>query len=148
MKWYIHCIKNYANFKGRARRKEFWMFILFNIIFGIAISILDRILGTVYTIDYSEMYRNIEGFNNMNFTYSFGYLYLLYNLIIILPALAVAIRRLHDVGKSGWWYFISFIPFIGFIWFIVLMCTAGNTYENEYGPDPKDPSSSNTFISE
>ena len=120
MKWYLHVLKNYANFNGRAQRKELWMFILFNMIFGLAAILLD---------------------NGMGFTFGasgYGFLYSIYALAVFIPGLAVTVRRLHDVGKSGWFYLIIFIPIIGAIWLLVLMCTIGEYDENEYGPNPAD----------
>jgi uncharacterized membrane protein YhaH (DUF805 family) len=114
MKYYLKVIKEYAVFKGRARRTEFWMFILFYIIFGIVATILDKILGT-----------------------PFGLIKTLYSFALLIPSLAVSIRRLHDIGKSGWYILVNLIPLAGFIWFLVLVCTNGNSGENKYGPDPK-----------
>lgn len=116
MNWYLKVLKNYANFDGRARRSEFWMFVLFNFLFTIAALILDAILGSLI---------------------GFGFIYPVYTLAMIIPNIAVTVRRLHDIGKSGGWFFISFIPVIGGIWLIVLLATEGNTGENEYGEDPK-----------
>jgi uncharacterized membrane protein YhaH (DUF805 family) len=114
MEWYLRVVKdNYANFGGRARRKEYWMFVLFNMLFVFAALIVDFILGT------------------------FPLLYVVYILGIILPSIAVTVRRLHDVGKSGWWYFIVLIPIIGAIWLLVLLCTDGTPGANSYGPSPK-----------
>jgi uncharacterized membrane protein YhaH (DUF805 family) len=114
MEWYLKVLKNYVNFRGRARRKEYWMFFLFNIIAALILMILDFfVLGT------------------------YGVLYGLYLLAVILPSLAVTIRRLHDLGKSGWWIFISLIPVIGGIWLLVLLVMDGTTGENLYGPSPK-----------
>jgi len=98
MNWYLKVLKNYAVFRGRARRKEYWMFVLFNIIFSIVAMILDNVFGTA-----------IEDIG-------YGLIYILYVLAILIPGLAVAVRRLHDVGKSGWMIFISLIPLIGTIW--------------------------------
>ena len=119
MNWYLTVLKKYAVFSGRARRKEYWMFVLFNIIFFIVAIILDNVLGTA-----------IEDVG-------YGLFYILYALAVIIPSLAVAVRRLHDIGKSGWWIFISLIPIIGGIWFIVLAATDSQAGENEYGPNPK-----------
>lgn len=124
MEWWLKCIKNYVNFEGRARRKEYWMFYLFNVIFILILSIIDRLLKTEYTI--SELFELKRGI--------FESIYLLF---IILPNLAVAVRRLHDVGKSGFFILINFIPIAGQIWFIALLCTEGQEFTNEYGPDPK-----------
>jgi uncharacterized membrane protein YhaH (DUF805 family) len=113
MEWYIKVMKNYANFKGRARRKEYWMFALFNAIFATVAFVLDMVLGT-YIV-----------------------LYGLYLVAVIVPSLAVAVRRLHDVGKSGGWFFIVFIPLIGAIWLLILFVTDGTAGDNAYGPSPK-----------
>ena len=113
MEWYLKVVRdNYANFNGRASRQEYWMFILFNMIFGIGIMGIDIILGL-------------------------GFLDAIYTLAIMIPSMAVGIRRLHDIGKSGWMFLILLIPLIGFIWFITLMVTDSNPSENDYGPSPK-----------
>jgi len=119
MEWYLGAFKKYAVFSGRARRKEFWMFILFNILFSIAAVIIDNVLGLA------------------NDRTGYGLFSGLYSLAIILPSLGMEIRRLHDVGKSGWWIFISLIPLVGAIWLIVLLATEGQPGDNQYGPDPK-----------
>jgi uncharacterized membrane protein YhaH (DUF805 family) len=113
--WYLKVLKNYVGFSGRARRKEFWMFTLFNLIIYFALSILSNVLES------TALY----------------YVALAYGLATLLPALAAAVRRLHDTGKSGAWYFIAFVPFIGGIWLIVLLAGQGNSGPNEYGDDPK-----------
>lgn len=118
MDWYLKVLKNYANFEGRARRKEYWMFLLFNIIIAIVLGIIDGVLG-------------------MRTSSGFGVLGSLYSLAVLLPGIAVAARRLHDIGKSGWWQLIVFIPFIGAIVLIVWYATAGNGGSNQYGADPK-----------
>ena len=114
MKWYLKVFKQYADFSGRARRMEYWMFTLFNII-AICVTIgLDFAIGT------------------------FGAITGLYYLFIIIPSLAVCVRRLHDINKSGWMYFVLLIPIIGGIWLLVLFLTDGDRCENQYGPDPKE----------
>ena len=120
MDWYVKVLKQYTDFKGRARRKEYWMFALFNFIFVIAAMIIDNIIGTTI----GEL--------------PYGLFYCLYILAIFLPGLAVLIRRLHDVGKSGWFYFITLIPLAGPIWLLVLLCKDGVAGANEYGPNPKE----------
>ena len=119
MNWYIQVLKKYAVFGGRARRKEYWMFVLFNIIFAVVAVILDNILGTSF-----------QGAG-------YGLFYLLYGLAVIIPSIAVGVRRLHDTDRSGWWLLICLIPIIGGIWLIVLLATAGTAGENKYGADPK-----------
>lgn len=120
MNWYLKVLKHYADFSGRARRKEYWMFFLFNMIFAIIAMVLDNVLGIA-----------IEGVG-------YGPLYGLYVLALLIPGLAVAVRRLHDVGKSGWMILIALIPLIGAIWLLVLMVIDSNPGENQYGPNPKE----------
>lgn len=119
MNWYLKVLKQYADFNGRARRKEYWMFVLFNMIFALLAMILDNILGIA--ID----------------DVGYGPLYGLYALAVFIPGLAVAVRRLHDVGKSGWMILIALIPLIGAIWLLVLLVTDSNPGENQYGQNPK-----------
>lgn len=119
MEWYLNAFKKYTVFSGRARRKEFWMFVLFNVIFSIVAVVIDNMLGLA------------------NDNTGYGVLSGLYSLAIILPSLAIEIRRLHDIGKSGWWIFIALIPLVGSIWLLVLLATEGQPGENQYGPDPK-----------
>jgi len=119
MNWYLEVLKKYAVFSGRARRKEYWFFILFNIIFTIVAMIVDNVFGMA-----------IEGLG-------YGPIYILYGLAIILPSLGVLVRRLHDTGKSGWFFFITFIPIAGAIWLLVLLCRDSMPGENQYGLNPK-----------
>jgi uncharacterized membrane protein YhaH (DUF805 family) len=119
MQWYLDVLKKYAVFSGRARRKEFWMFVLFNFIAAVLAGILDNILNTTYS------------------NQSTGIISTLYSLAVLLPSLSVAIRRMHDIGKSGWWILVSLIPVAGIIWYIVLAATEGQHGDNQYGADPK-----------
>ncbi|MCB9426645.1 MAG: DUF805 domain-containing protein [Flavobacteriales bacterium] len=120
MEWYLAVLKNYANFNGRARRKEYWMFTLFNVIFCVAAAVLDNILGiTMQGIPYGPIYG-------------------LYVLALLIPGLAVAVRRLHDIGKSGWILFIALIPLIGSIWLLILLVKDGQLGDNKYGNNPKE----------
>lgn len=114
MKWYIHVIKNYVNFSGRARREEYWMFFLFNFLFSFVIGLVDGFIGTG------------------------GILTLLYSLAIFLPSLAVSFRRLHDTGRSAWTVLLGLIPLVGGIILLVFMCSEGQKHDNKYGPDPKE----------
>jgi uncharacterized membrane protein YhaH (DUF805 family) len=120
MNWYLKVLKQYADFNGRARRTEYWMFFLFNMIFAIVAMLLDNFLG----IAMEEI--------------GYGPLYGLYALGMFIPGLAVGVRRLHDVGKSGWMMLIGFIPLIGAIWLLILMLTDSNSGVNEYGENPKE----------
>ena len=99
MKYYINVLKNYANFTGRARRMEYWMFTLFNFIFAMVALFLDRMLGLSFHTE-----GNILGY---------GFIYTLYGLVTFIPGFAVFARRLHDAGKSAWFIFIALIPIIG-----------------------------------
>ena len=112
MNYYFDVLKKYAVFEGRARRKEYWMYVLFDIIAMVILAII----GTVI---------------------NFPYLASIYGLAVLLPSLAVAIRRLQDTGRSGWWIFITLVPAIGSIWLIVLLATDSQPGQNQYGPNPK-----------
>lgn len=129
MKYYLKVLQNYVNFKGRARRSEYWFFVLFNAIFIAIAAILDNLLGTTFKMD--------TGYGVQDLHY--GYLYVLYALAVFLPGLAVSVRRLHDVGKSGWFYLIVLIPIIGWIWILVLFFTDSVSGENKWGANPKVP---------
>lgn len=113
MNWYIDAWKNYVNFNGRARRKAYWMFVLFNIIAAVILSIVDGIIGTG------------------------GLLGGLYALAVFIPGLALLVRRLHDIGKSGWWALIGLVPLIGVIVIIIFACMDSQPGTNAYGPNPK-----------
>ncbi|MDC9722012.1 MAG: DUF805 domain-containing protein [Urechidicola sp.] len=123
MNWYLKVLKQYTDFSGRARRKEYWMYTLFNIIFFICAAIIDNLLGTNFEFD--------------SISIGYGYVYMLYALFVFIPGLAVSVRRLHDVGKSGWFLLIAFIPLIGAIWLLVLYVTDGDAGNNKWGSNPK-----------
>lgn len=114
MNSYIVCLRKYATFSGRSRRKEYWMFALWIFLFNIAVVALDSILDTN------------------------GILAGVFGLAMALPGLAVSIRRLHDIGKSAWWVLICVIPLIGGLIYLCFMVRKGDTGENAYGPDPKN----------
>jgi len=126
MNWYLNVIRNYVNFNGRARRKEYWMFVLLNVIIMIALEV-----PAIF------VFQDFAHNENRTFAISFFAVLFLYALFLILPTLAVSVRRMHDIGKSGAWYFIQFIPLVGPIWFLVLLVTEGQQGPNRYGPDPK-----------
>ncbi|MEV4430600.1 DUF805 domain-containing protein [Streptomyces sp. R-07] len=113
MNWYLEVLKKYVVFSGRARRKEHWMFLLFNIIAVVVVLAVDLAIGT------------------------FPLLYPIYFLAVLLPHLGVMVRRLHDTGRSGWWVLISLIPAVGCIILIVFLATEGEQAQNAYGPNPK-----------
>lgn len=128
MSWYLSVIKKYAKFSGRSRRKEYWMFFLFNIIFGTIATLLDNLLNLTYKIP-------VDYFGEVSIGY--GIIYTVYALLLIIPSLAVTVRRLHDQDKSGAWIFIAFVPIIGAIWLLILLATAGTSGPNRFGDDPK-----------
>ncbi len=117
MSWYLAALKKYAVFSGRARRKEYWMFVLFYLIFTIVLSVIDSILGI-----------GEEGG---------GLLSGLFVLAMLIPSLAVTFRRLHDTDRSGWWLLIGFVPLIGSIVILVFMIQDSQPGENRYGTNPK-----------
>ena len=150
MKWYLHVLKNYANFKGRDRRKEYWMFVLINALISYAVSLLDYLSSSAF---------GVIG--------TIGVFSIIYSFAMFVPNIAVTIRRFHDVGKSGWHILWGIVPAIlvffaavlsfstnggyafmgffgilmfgGFIYLFVLTVTEGEEGKNEYGPDPKNP---------
>lgn len=113
MYWYTKVIKNYFEFEGRARRKEYWMFTLVNALIILGISLVESLPDMPSLI------------------------YVVYSVFIFFPSLAVTFRRLHDIGKTGWWILIGLIPLAGPIVLLVFECTDSYLYENEYGPNPK-----------
>ena len=119
MDWYFEVLRKYAVFSGRARRKEYWLFTLFNLLAMLVLSFIDGMIG-MYSIE--------AGVGLLSGIYALG---------ILVPSLAVTVRRLHDTSRTGWWILIAFIPLIGalvLLVFTVLDSTPGN---NKYGPDPK-----------
>ncbi|MFC9245242.1 DUF805 domain-containing protein [Streptomyces sp. NPDC057136] len=112
MNWYLNVLKNYAGFSGRARRKEYWMFVLFNLIValvlvGIGLAIETQIPCIIYIV------------------------------AVLVPTLAVLVRRLHDTGRSGWWILISFVPLVGGIMLLVFLASESKPEANTYGDNPK-----------
>ena len=119
MSWYLEALKKYAVFSGRARRMEFWYFVLFNLVVYIVLSLIDTLLGT---------YNIVSGV---------GLLSGIYSLAVLIPTLALWVRRLHDIDRTGWWILINLIPLIGTIVLLVFALTPGTPGSNRYGPDPK-----------
>ena len=114
MNWYLEVLKKYAVFSGRARRKEYWMFILFNMIIAVALGIIEGLVGSP------------------------GVVGTLYSLAVLIPSIAVLVRRLHDTDRSGWWILIGFIPVIGFIVLLVFTIQDSKPGKNQYGDNPKE----------
>lgn len=113
MNWYIEVLKKYAVFSGRSRRKEYWMFVLFNLLITFALGFIERLAGGP------------------------GIIGVLYSLAVSIPGIAVAVRRLHDTNRSGWWLLISLIPLIGVIVLVVFLASDSEPEENQYGVNPK-----------
>jgi uncharacterized membrane protein YhaH (DUF805 family) len=119
MNWYLQVLKKYFVFEGRARRTEYWMFGLVNLIVFIVLAVIDHVTGTWHPDARA------------------GLLSGLYLLAVLLPSLGVTVRRLHDTGRSGWWIFIGLVPLIGTIVLLVFMLLDSTPGANEYGPNPK-----------
>ena len=118
MEWYLKVLGQYADFTGRARRKEYWMFTLISLIISVVLAILDSVLN----------------FDSNAGAFNFGLLGGLYSLAVLLPTWAVGVLRLHDIGRSGWWMLLGFIPVIGWIVLIVFFATHGQPRPKPYGP--------------
>ena len=112
MKWYLEVLKKYAVFSGRASRQEFWMFVLFNFIIAVVLGLVSSLLG------------------------GRGVLQNLYGLAVLVPTIAVSVRRLHDTGRSGKWFLLALIPIVGLI-LIAYYVQDSAEGQNEYGPNPK-----------
>ncbi|KUO14474.1 DUF805 domain-containing protein [Streptomyces dysideae] len=113
MSWFIEVLKKYAVFSGRARRKEYWMYTLFYLIFDIVLSAV-------------------------GFAIDFPAITAVFAVALLLPSLAVTVRRLHDTGRTGWWILIGIVPLVGLIVMLVFLCSDGQPGQNKYGPNPKD----------
>ena len=133
MKWFLLALKKYAVFKGRARRKEYWMFTLFYVVFLIALAILDRVLGMTFSFE-----KQCICYSLLSILIGYGWLEAIFSLALFVPSWAVSFRRLHDIGKSGWWNLLFFIPVVGWIILIVWCCTDSQAGENKYGSNPKE----------
>jgi uncharacterized membrane protein YhaH (DUF805 family) len=112
MQWYLAVLKNYVGFSGRARRKEYWTFTVISVLIMVVLMIIDKAAGT-------------------------GFLTGIYGLAVLIPSLAVTVRRLHDTGRSGWWVLIGLIPFVGGLILLVFTFLEGQPNANDYGPNPK-----------
>ena len=137
MTWYLAVLKNYAGFRGRARRREYWMFILVNAIIGIALVAIGKLTkmpdGPTFGIGMSRNGLGVFGIG----VFSKPILLQVYALATFLPFLAVEVRRLHDIGRPGWWWLFGLIPVLGQIVLVVFCATDGIAGDNRYGPDPK-----------
>jgi uncharacterized membrane protein YhaH (DUF805 family) len=118
MNWYREVWRKRLEINGRAGRREYWIFALYNFIFAVCAALLDNIFGTNFT------------------DLPYGFLYFLYLLTVLIPSLTVTIRRLHDTDKSGWMLLLLLIPFIGTIWIFILTVLKGDPNDNKFGPSP------------
>lgn len=128
MKWFIKAFRQYADFSGRASRQEFWMFVLFNLLFAMAWAFVAGLLTGLFGSSFDQESRLI-------FMYK---LIAIYYAVTAVPAMAVGVRRLHDTGRSGWWMLVSLVPIAGGIWLILLMCLDGSAGDNRYGSPPDE----------
>ncbi|HTW61900.1 MAG TPA: DUF805 domain-containing protein [Terracidiphilus sp.] len=120
MEWYLLALKRYAEFNGRSRRKEYWIYTLYNIVIYMVLY-----LAGFVTLLRSSIYMVFFG------------LAFVYALAVLVPSLSVCVRRLHDIDKSGWFILIGLIPAVGGIILLVLLCLDGTPGDNRYGPSPK-----------
>lgn len=135
MDWMLLPLRKYAQFSGRSRRKEFWMFALFTLIVYIIAIFLDSALGLGGRTTSEADWTGTGG--AASFQSSGGILTLVVALGLLVPSIALAVRRLHDTDRSGWWLLIGLIPLIGGIVLLVFYCTDGTPGTNRFGPDPK-----------
>ena len=122
MSWFVEALKKYAVFSGRSRRKEYWYFALFVIIISFVLNIIDVLTGA---------YERTAGV---------GLLSSIFSLAVLIPSIAVTVRRLHDTDRSGWWVLISLVPLIGWIVLLVFTVQDSTPDSNKYGPNPKSAS--------
>lgn len=127
--WVLEVFSKYAIFDGRARRSEYWYWYLFNFFVSIFMAVVSVVINlpfeteTDYGIGWFGLFINL--------------VVIVYSLGIVIPNLAVTVRRLHDTNRSGWWYFISMVPFIGGIILLIYLIEDGTPGDNQYGPNPK-----------
>jgi uncharacterized membrane protein YhaH (DUF805 family) len=119
MSWFLLALKKYATFTGRSRRREYWFFILFYIIFAVALGFVDGLVGTVDVASGLGVFSSI------------------FLLATFIPSISVAVRRLHDTDRSGWWLLIGLVPLVGSIVILVFTLLDGTPDQNQYGPNPK-----------
>lgn len=119
MKWYLGVLKKYAVFGGRARRKEYWYFSLFSFIVQLLFLVIDYSIGT------------------LDLNTGTSLLFAIYGVVVTIPCMAVSVRRLHDTGRSGWWFLIGLVPIVGALALLVFLLQDSKPGENQYGPSPK-----------
>ena len=131
MNWYLEVLKKYAVFDGRARRKEYWFFQLFNILISMALGFIDVLTG------FLDPETDLGSLSGGNYIGCLGVFSGIYALGVMIPGMAVSVRRLHDTGRNGWWILINLVPLLGTFVFIYFMVLDSNPERNEYGPSPK-----------
>ena len=125
MKYYIDAIKNYAVFEGRTTRKEFWLFVLFNFIIAFSVGFILLVILVFAGCSDTEIDKAIDIGSN------------LYMLFMLLPTIAITVRRFHDIGWSGWWYFLTLIPILGWVFCFIMCAIDSEPFPNEYGESSK-----------
>lgn len=131
------CFAKFTTWQGRAARSEYWYFTLYSILSQIAAMAVDGVLGTSFSVT--------DPNTGQAMSMGYGWVYLLVALVNFLPGLAAVVRRLHDTGRSGWWYWIVLVPLIGAIMLLVWFCSRGTVGNNEYGSDPLGDDLGTTF---
>lgn len=135
MEWMLLPLRRYAQFSGRSRRKEFWMFFIFTILVYIIAMVLDSLFGFGTTTRHADMG---NGGVSIGFNSSGGIITLIAMLALLVPSIAVAVRRLHDTDRSGWWLLIGLVPLVGAIVLIVFYFLEGTVGSNRFGTNPKE----------
>ncbi len=113
MNWYLVVLFKYSVFDGRSHREEYWMFVLFDFVIILVLIVLSLMAP-------------------------FRVILVLYRLAVVVPGIAVTIRRLHDTGRSGWWWLIALVPVVGWIVLLIYMAQDSQPSANRYGPNPKN----------
>ena len=134
MEWMIMPLKRFAEFSGRSRRKEYWMFVLLQMLILIPVAILAILMGGP-----------VEDPANPLGSTAILIVLGVYFLVFFIPGLAVQVRRFHDQDKSGWFILLGLIPYVGSLILLVFMCLEGTRGPNRFGPDPKDPYAEDVF---
>ena len=139
MHYYFDVLKRYWDFNGRTARKEFWMFTVISVSISIILMILDLVIGAQIVLYQPAAFGGDAATGIAPITptpIEIGMLQNIYALAVFLPSLGVAVRRLHDTGRSGWWWLMNFICCVGWIVLLVFYVTRGTEGDNKYGPDP------------
>ncbi|HEV2817533.1 MAG TPA: DUF805 domain-containing protein [Allosphingosinicella sp.] len=139
MEWMLMPLRRFADFAGRSRRREYWLWVLFFVVTLSALTWLDIRLGLGGSATGSS-----SG-GGVSFDVNFGPLGIVFGLATLVPSLAVGVRRLHDLGKSGWWMLLAIIPFIGWLYQLFVFTQPGVPGPNRYGPDPKGGGEAGVF---